>query len=165
MTDELVGQVIAAVRPERGQGHGRAWEALLPWEEQIREWVKAELQLTNIHGKLVRQGVIVPYRTLHRFAVERCGFGRRKATVRVADGDPGVECQVDFGRLGVMHDPGTGRRRALHALIFTAVFSRHIFVWLSFTQTLADVIAGCEGAWRCVQGPGAGQHEAGGRER
>jgi len=152
LTDELVGQVIAAVRPERGQGHGRAWEALLPWEQQIREWVKAELQLTNIHGKLVRQGVIVPYRTLHRFAVERCGFGRRKATVRVADGDPGVECQVDFGRLGVMHDPGTGRRRALHALIFTAVFSRHMFVWLSFTQTLADVIAGCEGAWRFFGG-------------
>jgi phytoene/squalene synthetase len=31
-------------------------------------------------------GVVVPYRTLHRFAVERCGFGRRRSTVRVADG-------------------------------------------------------------------------------
>jgi hypothetical protein len=96
--------------------------------------------------------VIVPYRTLHRFAVDRCGFGRRKATVRVADGDPGVECQVDFGKLGLMHDPASGRRRALHALIFTAVFSRHVFVWLSFTQTLADVIAGCEAAWRFFGG-------------
>ena len=65
----------------------------------------------------------------------------------VADGDPGGECQIDFGRLGMMFDPVTGRRRALHALIFTAVFSRHMFVWLSFTQTLADVIAGCEAAW------------------
>jgi len=35
----------------------------------------------------------------------------------------------------------------VHALIFTAVFSRHVFVWLTFTQTLSDVIAGCEAAW------------------
>ena len=26
-------------------------------------------------------------------------------------------------------------------------YSRHMFVWLSFTQTLAAVIAGCEAAW------------------
>jgi transposase len=148
----LIGEVVAAVRPDRAQGHGQAWQALVPHEQQIRDWLKAELQLTNIHGKLARHGVIVPYRTLHRFAVDRCGFGRRKATVRVADGDPGVECQVDFGKLGLMHDPVSGRRRALHALIFTAVFSRHVFVWLSFTQTLADVIAGCEAAWRFFGG-------------
>jgi hypothetical protein len=37
-------------------------------------------------------------------------------------------------------------------LIFTAVFSRHMFVWLSFAQTLADVIAGCEAAWRYYGG-------------
>jgi transposase len=127
--------------------------ALLAHERQIRDWITTdELQLTNIHGKLARRGVVVPYRTLHRFAAQRCGFGRRRATARVADGDPGVLCQIDFGRLGMMLDPDTGRRRALHALIFTAVFSRHMFVWLSFTQTLADVIAGCEAAWRFYGG-------------
>jgi transposase len=67
--------------------------------------------------------------------------------VRVADGEPGVECQIDFGRLGLVWDPDTGRRRVTHALIFTAVYSRHMFVWLSFSQTLAAVIAGCEAAW------------------
>jgi transposase len=91
--------------------------------------------------------VAVPYRTLHRFAVDRCGFGRTRSTVRAADGEPGMECQIDFGRLGLMHDPDTDRRRSLHALIFTAVLSRHMIVWLSFTQTLADVIAGSEAAW------------------
>ena len=39
-----------------------------------------------------------------------------------------------------------------HALIFTAVFSRHVFVWLSFTQTTDAVIAGCEAAWRFFEG-------------
>jgi transposase len=147
LTDELIGAVVAAVRPARASGHGQAWEDLTPWTEQITAWVKADLQLTNVHGKLTRRGVNVPYRTLHRFAVEHCGFGRRQPTLRVADGQPGVECQVDFGRLGLMLDPDSGRRRALHALIFTAVFSRHMFVHLSFGQTLADVIAGCERAW------------------
>lgn len=147
LTDELIGAVVAAVRPARPSGHGQAWEDLGPWTEQITAWVKADLQLTNIHGKLTRRGVNVPYRTLHRFAVEQCGFGRRQPTLRVADGEPGVECQLDFGRLGLLLDPESGRRRALHALIFTAVFSRHMFVHLSFGQTLADVIAGCERAW------------------
>ncbi len=147
LTDELIGAVVAAVRPARPSGHGQAWEDLKPWGEQITSWVQADLQLTNIHGKLVQRGVQVPYRTLHRFAVEECGFGRRQPTLRVADGQPGVECQLDFGRLGLLEDSQTCRRRALHALIFTAVFSRHMFVHLSFGQTLADVIAGCERAW------------------
>ena len=51
-----------------------------------------------------------------------------------------------------MHDPGTGRRRAVHALIFTAVYSRHVFVALSFTQTLDDMLAGCEQAWEFFGG-------------
>jgi len=35
----------------------------------------------------------------------------------------------------------------VHALILTAVYSRHMFVHLTYGQTLADVIAGCEAAW------------------
>ena len=148
LTDELLGAVVAAVRPARAGGHGAAWEALLAEEMRIRDWIERdELQLTNVHGKLARCGIAVPYRTLHRFAVARCGFGRRRPTLRVADGEPGVECQLDFGRLGLVPDPDTGRRRVAHALIFTAVYSRHMFVWLSFSQTLTAVIAGCEAAW------------------
>jgi transposase len=148
LTDELLGAVVAAVRPARRVGHGQAWAALLAEETRIREWIEADrLQLTNIHGKLSRLGIVVPYRTLHRFAVQRCGFGRRRPTLRVADGEPGVECQLDFGRLGLVPDPETGRRRVAHALIFTAVYSRHVFVWLSFSQTLGAVIEGCEAAW------------------
>jgi hypothetical protein len=147
LTDELIGVVVAAVRPARPSGQGAAWEALLAEETRIREWVEAELQLANIHGKLARRGLVVSYRRLHRFAVQRCGFGRGCSTVRVADGELGVECQLDFGRLGLIYDAATERRRVAHALIFTAVYSRHMFVWLSFTQTLAAVIAGCEAAW------------------
>lgn len=148
LSDGLIGTVIAAVRPARAAGHGPAWDALLAHEQQIRDWVeKSDLPLANVHGKLARLGVVVPYRTLHRFAVERCGFGRRRPTVRVADGKPGQECQLDFARMGLIADPQAGRRRVAHALIFTAVYSRHMFVWLTFSQTLTAVIDGCEAAW------------------
>jgi hypothetical protein len=79
--------------------------------------------------------------------VQCCGFGRSGETVRVADGQPGAECQVDFGKMGMLYDPAVGRRRVVHALIFTAVYSRHVFVWLTFSQTLDALIAGCEQAW------------------
>jgi transposase len=65
----------------------------------------------------------------------------------VADGEPGAELQVDFGRMGRLFDTETGRRRVCWALIFTAVYSRHCFVWLSFSQSTETVIDGFEAAW------------------
>ncbi|WP_341360722.1 IS21 family transposase [Georgenia sp. M64] len=151
--DQLVGAVVAAVRPVRPNGHGAAWEALLAREEQIRAWVAGDgkdqkpLSVVKIEELLARQGCVVPYRTLHRFATERCGYRAKDTTVRVADGEPGAELQVDFGQMGYLTDPADGRRRKVHALILTAVYSRHMFVWLTYSQTLAAVIAGCEAAW------------------
>lgn len=152
VTDELVGVVVEAVRPARPNGHGASWELLVAHEEQIRSWVSGgeardSLSIVKVEELLARQGVVVPYRTLHRFAVERCGFRVRSATVRVADGEPGLECQIDFAQMGYLLDGETGRKRRVHALIFTAVVSRHMFVWLTYSQTLAAVIAGCEAAW------------------
>ena len=66
-------------------------------------------------------------------------------TVPVTDGKPGEEVQADFGYLGMISDGE--RRRKLHALVFTAVFSRYCFVFLTFSQTTEAVIAGCEAAW------------------
>jgi transposase len=147
LSDELVGQVAQAVRPARPGGHSLGWEQLEARHGEIEAQVKAGLSVVKIGVLLDRRGVVVPYRTLHRFCVERCGFGKTAATVRVADGEPGAECQLDFGYLGLLADPVTGRQRKVHALIFTACYSRHMFVWLSFTQTLAAVITGCEAAW------------------
>ena len=147
LTDELIGQVAQVVQPARPGGHGQAWEQLEACHSEIEAQVKAGLSVVKIGVLLGRRGVVVPYRTLHRFCVERCGFGRTASTVRVADGEPGAECQLDFGYLGMLADPVTGRQRKVHALIFTACYSRHMFVWLSFTQTLAAFIAGCEAAW------------------
>jgi transposase len=152
LSDELLGQVIAAVRPERPRGVGQAREALEPHRVQIKEWLGKDLTLVKVHMLLGRRGVVVPYRTLHRYAVDELGFGRRRPTVPVVDGEPGVELQVDFGRLGLIPDPARGARRVVHGLIFTAVYSRHTFVFPTHRQTLGEVIAGFEAAWRFYGG-------------
>ena len=118
LTDAVIGQIVQAVRPARASGRGASWEALEAERERIAEWVKQDLSVVKIADLLGRRGVLVPYRTLHRFCVEQCGFGRGgRTTVRVADGEPGVECQLDFARMGLVHDPSAGRRRTTHALI------------------------------------------------
>ena len=55
--------------------------------------------------------------------------------------------ELDFGRLGLVQDPETGRRRTAWALIVVLGYSRHSFVWPIFSQKLEDVIAGLEAAW------------------
>jgi hypothetical protein len=155
LTDVLLASVCERVRPHRPAGHGAAWETLRANHEQLKGWlVDDRLTAVKAGELLARRGVVVPERTLHRYALEVLGVGRsaRGTTVRVADGDPGVELQVDFGKMGLIADAVSGRRRVVQALIFTAVYSRHCFVWLSFTQTTAAVIAGCEAAWAFFDG-------------
>jgi transposase len=147
LSDGVIGLVCLAVRPDRPSGHGAAWERLEPHTTLIKGWVDDDLTVVKIHVLLGRRGIVVPYRTLHRFAVAKAGYGRRQPTVRVADGEPGVECQVDFGKMGLIPDPATGKRRVVHALIFTAVYSRHGFVFLTHHQTIVATIEGFEAAW------------------
>ena len=135
------------MRPARPAGHGPSWEALVPVKAEVTGWVKDGLTLVKIGELLERRGTAVPYRTLARFAAAECGYSssRQQVTVPVADGKPGEEVQIDFGYLGMI--PDGDRRRKLHALVFTAVLSRYCFVYLTFSQTTAAVIAGCEAAW------------------
>ena len=147
LSDVVIGQVCERVRPARPAGHGAGWESVVPHEAEIKAWLEKGLKLVKVRDLLARKGVVVAYRTLNRFATERCGFGERKTTVRVNDGEPGSELQVDFGRMGLVPDPAGGGQRVVQALIFTACYSRHCFVWLSHRQTTAAVIEGFEAAW------------------
>lgn len=100
LTDGLISQVCERVRPRRPDGHGAGWETLRGHHEQLKVWLVDEgLTVVKTHELLARQGVTVPQRTLHRYALEVLDVGRsaRRSTVPVADGEPGAELQVDFG--------------------------------------------------------------------
>jgi hypothetical protein len=147
LSDVFIGMVVDAVRPHRFDGHGEGWGLLTVHHDEVIAWVQDDLTGVKIHELLGRRGVVVPLRTVQRYVLEVCGRGRgRGPTVRIADGAPGDELQIDFGRMGFIVDAVTGRHRTVQALIFTACFSRHCFVWLSFRQTTEAVIDGCETA-------------------
>ncbi len=125
-----------------------------PWAERIQEWVQGErLQLTRVQELLEGQSCSVSYNSLRRFVARR-GWSRKNShtTVRMADTKPGEVAEMDFGRLGLMLDPETGRRRVVWALVIVLGYSRHSFVWPMFQQQLGDVIEGLEAAWAFFQG-------------
>ena len=99
----------------------------------------------------VRQGVEIAYPTLHRFAVLELQFGKTATTIPVLDGEPGQELQVDTGWVGWLTLP-QGKKRRFRAWIFTAVRSRHRFVYPTFEETTARAIEACEAAWEFFGG-------------
>ena len=153
LSDELIGQVVEVVRPHRSDGHGDAWRVLGAHHDRIAKWVRQDLTAVKVHELLGREGTVVPVRTVQRYVAEVCGRTRGQGpTVPIADGEPGEECQVDFGKMGLVPDPATGRKRVTYALIFTACYSRYQFVWLTHRQTTEAVIEGFEAAWRFFGG-------------
>lgn len=152
LTDELVGAVIEVMRPERPDQHGESWALIEAHHDKVAGWVTAgDVPARKMCELLARLGVVVPERTLNRYLEARWPSPMR-STVRVVDGEPGGELQVDFGELGLMNDAESGRRRKVWALVFTAAYSRHTFVWLSFNQSLDTVIAGFEACWEFFGG-------------
>ena len=109
-----------------------------------------DLTVAKIGDLLVRRGVQVPERT-QRFCSEKFTKPRNN-TVRVADGEPGQELQVDFDRVGMLFDPHSNRRGVVHALIAVAVWGRHMLVWLNYGQRTDDVIEGLDAAWTFFEG-------------
>jgi hypothetical protein len=146
-----VAQRLRPVRDEPALGESEA--RLRPHRDRIAAWLRPEdggrgLRLVKVHALLEREGIGVPYSSLHRFATKHCGFlDRRRLTVRVAEAAPGELAEVDFGRLGLVWDRATERRRVLHALVVTLVHSRHQYVHVTYSQTLPDLIEGLEDAW------------------
>src|SRR5690606_1703231 len=68
-------------------------------------------------------------------------------TILLKDPPAGQEAQVDFGKMGYLTDPETGRRRMLWALIITLSFSRYQFVWPTFRQTTEAICEALDQAW------------------
>ena len=123
-------------------------DLLAPWADQVYQWLTADrLQLTRIHELLAGRGCRVSYTSLRRFIQRRNWQRKSLRTVRMAQSAPGEVAEMDFGRLGLIWDPTTGRRRIVWALIIVLSYSRHSFVWPTFSQKLADVIEGLEAAW------------------
>ncbi|MBN2674230.1 MAG: IS21 family transposase [Deltaproteobacteria bacterium] len=157
--EDLAQDVVSALQPGPKDGGQTITESVLaPHHCQIELWLKPDdyhqkgLQLTKAHQLLAREGVKVSYSALYRYAVKHLGFAEKTLTMRMEGEPPGKVAEIDFGRLGLVMDPDTGKRRTVYALIVTLVYSRHQYVHACYSQKLADVIAGLDDAWEFFGG-------------
>jgi len=129
-------------------------EVLEPHAEQIEQWLRQDkLKLTRIQELLAKRQCLVGYMSLRRFAIRKGWLGKgSQATVRMADTEPGEVAEADFGRLGLIWDPKSGRRRQVWGMLTVLGYSRHEFLWPLFSQQLPDVIEGLEATWAFLGG-------------
>ena len=153
LTDEEVHQVAQCVQARPIVPASTTWNDVSRHRERIEHWLTGDaqtrpLRLSKIHTLLVRDhGLEASYDTLRRFAQHELAWRKKPSTVRVDDPPPGQEAQIDFGEMGFILDPETGKRRKLWALVVTLVYSRYQFVWPTFRQTTEAVCEGLDRAW------------------
>jgi transposase len=152
LTEEVLAEVMVRLKGAASRERGESWGRCQEQRIFIQKKLKARIRLTKVRKLLRRQGVDVPYATLHRFAVEELGFGRGAPTIPVADCDPGKELQVDVGWMGYLEPDVFGKRRRFRAWIFTSVRTRHRFVYPTFREGTEDAIEACEAAWEFFGG-------------
>ncbi len=150
LDDERLAAMLVALKAPPAREQGEAWARCQSHRATIEQWLKDHVRLTKCRRLLQRQGVVVPYPTLHRFAVQELGFGQQAATVRVVDGEPGQELEMDTGWMAYL-EPG-GKRRRFRAFIFTPNVSRYRFVFVSLREQTEDAIRACEAAWEFYGG-------------
>lgn len=151
LTEERLGEVMLALQlPPRERGE--SWARCQRHRRRIASWLEQGVRLSKVRRLLLREGVSIPYPTLHRFAVAELDFGRGAATVAIADAEPGRECQLDTGWVGWLEPDGSGRRRRFRAWIFTPVCSRHRFVYPCLAESTDSAIEACEAAWQFYGG-------------
>ncbi len=158
LTDEVVHEVAQCVQARPVAPPSDEWAEVARHRVLIERWLAGHgdtrpLKLTKVHTLLVRDhGIQASYDTLWRFAHEELAWREKPSTVRVDDPPPGQEAQIDFGKMGLLMDAESGRKRTLWALVVTLVFSRYQFVWPTFQQTTAVVCEGLDRAWMFFRG-------------
>lgn len=153
LTDDEVHEVAQRVQARPLPPTSTEWSEVARYRPLIERWLAGDaetrpLRLTKIHTLLVRDhGLRASYDTLWRFAHDELEWREKPCTVRIDDAPPGQEAQVDFGKMGLIADEESGKRRVLWALIITLVYSRYQFVWPTFRQTTETVCEGLDRAW------------------
>lgn len=83
----------------------------------------------------------VSYTTFKRFAkINELVISPDKTTCRI-EVAPGAEVQIDYGKMGLLYDPLSGKKRNVFAFIATLSYSRHKFVEFVWSQNQQSFVA------------------------
>jgi transposase len=100
--------------------------AVEPYRDLVVQWRQQGVEMAAIHQRLREQGFAGSYSAVQRF-VYRLEPSLPEAVVRV-ERAPGEEGQVDFGHVGTLIDPATGKLRTAWVFVMTlswCMISRH----------------------------------------
>lgn len=152
LDDERFLAVLEALKTPAPRPESKGRELCEQHRNFIEKKLAQRVRLTKVHRLLQRQGVLINYSMLYRFAVEELEFGKKAATLPVIDGEPGKELQLDTGQFLLPEPDEGGRRRRVKAFIFTPNVSRYRFVYVAERETTEEAIQACEAAWEFYGG-------------
>jgi hypothetical protein len=120
---------VVAVQPVKRVAQQLAM--LEPFREQIASWLKRDhLLLTRIQELLdAHHRIQVKYTTLRRYVRQAGLWKQPRSTVRMAPTEPAEVAEMDFGKLGTLINPITGKSQVVHGLLVVLVYSRYAFLW------------------------------------
>ena len=132
------GAILAALG-EAPQPPRRA-STVEPYAEVVGWLLDQQVEMVAIFQRLRDDhGFTGSYSSIRRY-VHRIRPPEPKVVVRVQTA-PGEEAQVDFGPVGKLVDPATGRLRPAYAFVATLSYSRHQYAELVFDQKVPTWIA------------------------
>jgi transposase len=115
-----------------------SFKMLAPFESELRGLIhdtrEEVLPKTAFEIIREREGLSVSYESFKRFARER-GLNReqRRPMIRI-EMPPAMETQIDYGKVGLLHDASEDRNRAVFAFCGILSHSRLPFIQFVFTQ-------------------------------
>ncbi|HEX9921653.1 MAG TPA: IS21 family transposase [Anaerolineae bacterium] len=113
---------------------------LVPYQATVERLLEQGVELTAIWQRLQENhGYSGSYSAVRRF-VKRLRPVTPEVFVRVQTA-PGEEMQVDFGNVGQLFDPVTGRLRSAYVFVATLGYSRHQYAELVFDQKIPTWLA------------------------
>ena len=107
------------------------WPQIAVHHEYIVAQLKLRVTQATIHQRLRdERGLHASVASLKRYVAANLSEEIRRDRVVVLrdEVDPGAEAQIDYGKLGMWTDPGTGLRRTVWAFAMVLACSRYMFV-------------------------------------
>ncbi|MBW1784748.1 MAG: IS21 family transposase [Deltaproteobacteria bacterium] len=130
-------KAIRELMPTRSRPR-KCFDILVSFEDEFKRLItdpeNAVLPKTAFEIIRVRENLTVSYESFKRFARERhLTQSVRRQMIRI-EMPPGIETQIDYGRVGLLHDPLTDRNRVVNAFCGILSHSRLPFVQFVFSQ-------------------------------
>ena len=106
---------------------------LKDFDERIQKWLKEDsITVKQISRLIKRAGVDLSYSSVRRYI--NTNFLKQKTHCVPIFTEAGEEAQVDYGYVGLMLDPISGKMKKTQAFVMTLSYSRYRYVEFVFKQ-------------------------------